>query len=144
MSVVLDASLALSWYFEDERTPAADAALDRVVEAGAVVPALWRLEVVNGFQMAIRRGRIDTGFRDRAVAQLRRLSITVDPDTDMYAWTDTVHLADRFRLTAYDAAYLELAHRRSLPLATLDRALRAAADKLGITALDDEPGASNR
>ncbi|MGH7037709.1 MAG: type II toxin-antitoxin system VapC family toxin [Stellaceae bacterium] len=137
MSLVLDPSLALSWYFEDERTPAANALLDRVAEAGALVPNLWRLEVANGLQTAIRRGRIDAVFRNRAIAQLARMPITVDPDTDSYAWTNILQLADRFRLTVYDAAYLELAQRRSLPLATLDKALRTAANTLGITVFGD-------
>ncbi len=135
MSLVVDASLTLSWYFEDERTKAADAVLDAVAENGAVVPALWRLEVANGFQMAIRRNRIDAEFRDNALAQLARVAITVDPDTDTYAWTGTLHIADRFRLTLYDAAYLELAQRRHLPLATLDKPMRAAARTLTVELL---------
>ena len=111
MSLVLDASLALSWYFGDERTPIADTLLDRVADQGATVPGLWRLEIANGLRTAIRRNRIDQGFRDRAIAQLARLPITVDPDTDRYAWTTTRHLTDRFALTPYDAAYVELAQR---------------------------------
>jgi predicted nucleic acid-binding protein len=137
VSLVLDPLLTLSWYFEDERTPAADELLDRVAEAGALVPSLWRLEIANGFQTAIRRGRIDTAFRDKALAQLARMPIRIDPDTDSYAWTNTLQLADRFRLTGYDPAYLELAQRRVLPLATLDKPLRAAAGALGITLLGD-------
>ena len=70
MSLVLDPALALSWYFEDERTARSNALLDQVVDQGAVVPALWRLEIANGFQMAIRRKRIDPAFRDRALAAL--------------------------------------------------------------------------
>ncbi len=138
MSLVLDASLALSWCFEDERTAAADAVLEQVVEAGAVVPALWRLEIANGFVGAIRRGRIDASFRDRTLAQLAAMPIAVDPDTDIYAWTTTLRLADQFRLTTYDAAYLELAQRRRLPLATLDRQLRAAGETLGVMVLGYE------
>lgn len=137
MSLVLDPSLALSWYFEDECSPAADALLDRVVEDGAVVPSLWRLEIANGLQTALRRGRIDRAFRDRTLAELAHLPITVDPDTDNYAWTNILQLADRFQLTAYDAAYLELAQRRTLPLATLDEPLGMAAGALGITLLGD-------
>jgi len=135
VSLVLDTSMALSWYFEDERTPAADAVLDQVVEQGAVVPSLWRLEVANGFQSAIRRQRIDVSFRDKALTELKAMSITVDSDTDANAWTTTLRLSDRFRLTAYDAAYLELAQRKSLPLASLDRELRQAGAALGITLL---------
>ena len=135
MSFVLDASFALSWYFEDERTPVADALLDRVADQGATVPGLWRLEIANGLRTAIRHNRIDHGFRDRAIAQLTRLPITVDPDTDRYAWTTTLQLADRFVLTPYDAAYVELAQRLVLPLATLDDPLRAAATALGVALL---------
>jgi predicted nucleic acid-binding protein len=135
VTLVLDASLTLRWYFEDERTPAADAILDRVVEAGAMVPALWRLKVANGLQIAMRRQRIDTGFRDKAIAQLTRMPIAVDSETDTHARTTTLHLADRFRLTLYDAAYLELAHRRVLPLASLDKELRAAGNALGVALL---------
>jgi len=135
VSLVLDTSLTLSWYFEDERTPAADALLDRVADQGAMVPGLWRLEIANGLRTAIRRKRIDEGFRNRAIAQLARLPINVDPDTDRYAWTTTLQLADLFALTPYDAAYIELAQRLVLPLATLDEPLRAAATALGVALL---------
>ena len=138
MSLVLDASLALSWYFEDERTPSADALLNSIADDGAVVPAHWRLEIANGFQTAIRRKRIDANFRDRAIAQLDCLVIVVDLETDRYAWTSTLRLADRFGLTAYDAAYLELAHRRGVPLATLDEDLSAAGLALGLRVLGGE------
>jgi predicted nucleic acid-binding protein len=83
--------------------------------------------------MAVRRKRIDAAFRDSALTQLSRLSISADPDTDAYAWTVILQLADRFQLTLYDAAYLELAGRRGLPVATLDRDLRDASAALGIT-----------
>jgi predicted nucleic acid-binding protein len=129
----------LGWYFEDERTPAADTLLDRVSDEGANVPSLWRLEIANGFQTAIRRKRISAAFRDKAIAQLARLPISVDPDADRYAWTTTLALADRFGLTLYDAAYLELAQRLSLPLATLDDPLRAGASALGIGLLGISP-----
>lgn len=132
MTLVLDTSVTLSWYFEHEQTPATDAVLDRVVNLGAVVPTLWRLEVASGFAAAIRRKRIDTNYRNQAIAELGAMPIAADLDTDIYAWTTTLHLADRFGLTPYDAAYLELAQRRKLPLATLDVALRKAAPALGI------------
>jgi predicted nucleic acid-binding protein len=135
VSLVLDASLTSSWFYEDERTPVTDAVLDRVAETGAMVPALWRLEIANAFQMAIRRKRIDAAFRDKAIAQLSQMAITADPDTSTYAWTATLQLADRFRITLYDAAYLELAQRSSLPLATLDEELRTAAQALGVAVL---------
>ena len=137
MSLVLDPSLALGWYFEDERTVATDAILDQVVEEGAVVPSLWRLEIANALQMAIRRKRIDAAFRDAALVELGLLAITVDGETDVHAWTATLGLSDRFRLTVYDAAYLELARRRKLPLATRDQAMSVAARECGVEVLGE-------
>ncbi len=133
---MLDASLALSWYFEDERTAAADALLDQVVNGGAMVPALWRLEVANAFETAVRRRRIERSFRDKALAELALMPITVDPETDNYALTSSLQLAARCQITLYDAPYLELAPRRTLPLATLDKALGASARALGISLLE--------
>ena len=132
MSLVLDASLTLSWFFADERTAESDALLDRVTTQGALVPPLWRLEVANGFLSAIRRQRIDPNFRDRALLHLSHLPITTDPDSDHHAWTTTLRLADRFALTIYDATYLELAQRHGLPLATLDAPLRKAAETMAL------------
>ena len=136
MSLVLDASLTLAWYFEDEQTPTIDSVLTRVVRDGAVVPSVWRLEVANGLQMAIRRKRIDGAFRDHALQQLGLLPIVVDAETDAYAWTSTLRLADRFGLTIYDAAYLELAQRRSLILATRDEAMRRAGEALRLALIE--------
>jgi predicted nucleic acid-binding protein len=135
LSLVIDASLTMAWYFEDESTPATDELLERVASGGAIVPALWRLEVANAFQSAIRRQRIDAPYRDASLMELAMLPITIDPETNSYAWSTTLRLAERFSLTPYDAAYLELAQRRSLPLATLDRDLRTAAPTLNIEVL---------
>jgi predicted nucleic acid-binding protein len=135
VSVVLDASLTLTWYFDDEATPATDAILDRVSDGGAVVPGLWRLEVASGFQSALRRKRISADYRDEALAELMQLPIVIDTDSDTYAWTTTLRLAERFGLTIYDATYLELAQRRDLKLATLDKELRKAAVALDIPTL---------
>ena len=132
MSVVIDASFTLSWCFDDETTPATEVILDRVSENGAVVPGLWRLEVANAFQSALRRNRISSEYRDESLTELMDLPITIDADTDTYAWTTTLRLAERFGLTIYDATYLELAQRRSLPLATLDKDLRQAAAALDV------------
>lgn len=135
MSVVIDASLTLTWYFDDEATAASDAVLDRVSETGAVVPGLWRLEVANAFQSALRRKRISSLYRDESLAGLGAMSILIDEDADRYAWTTTLRLSERFGLTIYDATYLELAQRRSLPLATLDKELREAAAALDVPLL---------
>jgi predicted nucleic acid-binding protein len=100
-----------------------------------MTPALWRLELANGLRMAVRRKRIDAAFRDRALAHLGELPIAVDPETDAHAWTTALRVADRFDLTLHDAAYLELALRRSAPLATLGEALRSAAASLEVPLL---------
>jgi predicted nucleic acid-binding protein len=129
VSQVVDASMTLAWYFEDEQTPACLDVLRDVSRDGAIVPSLWRLEVASGFQAALRRRRITNAFRDASLRDLQTLAISIDAETDRHAWTTTLHLSDRFGLTIYDAAYLELACRVGLPLATADAALvRAAAD----------------
>jgi predicted nucleic acid-binding protein len=135
---VIDTSATLAWIHDDEITDAIRAVFDTVVEEGALVPALWRLEVANALTMAVRRNRIPPAFRTAALADLAVLDIAVDAETDAHAWSDTLALADRFRLTLYDAAYLELAHRTGAPLATLDRELRAAAMAAGVKVLDLE------
>ncbi len=135
MSFVVDTSVALSWCFRDEQTPAVMALLDRVSDSGGVAPILWPLEALNGLMVAQWRGRIDAEQRNRLAGFLRDLPIRLDSETAARAWTATASLADRFRLTLYDAAYLELADRHGLALATLDRALREAAAALGVEAL---------
>jgi predicted nucleic acid-binding protein len=85
--------------------------------------------------MGVRRGRHDASFRDATLADLALLPISLDPETDPQAWGATLHVAGRYRLTLYDAAYLELAIRRGLPLATLDGDLRAAAQAEGLVVL---------
>jgi predicted nucleic acid-binding protein len=118
VSLVIDSSMTLAWYFEDEKTAASIGVLKRVAEEGAVLPALWHLEVLNGLQVAVRRGRITIAYRDASLDDLRALVIAIDPGTKRQAWSATLRLCDRFGLTPYDAAYLELAQRRQLPLAT--------------------------
>lgn len=132
MSLVLDSSATLAWIYQDEVNDVTKQIFERVAKSRAWVPAIWRLEVANGLQTGVRRGRIDAAYRDLALGDLALLDISIDQDTDKYAWSSTLHLADRFRLTLYDAAYLELAQRRSLPLASLDEKLRAAARGLDV------------
>lgn len=135
MSFVLDNSVALTWCFEDERTPATTALLDRVTETGAFAPMLWPLEALNGLLAAERRRRLDAAKRCELFDFLRDLPITIDDETAVHAWRAIAGLAERFRLSSYDAAYLELARRRALPLATLDGDLRAAAARIGVAVL---------
>jgi predicted nucleic acid-binding protein len=136
VSLVLDSSTTLAWIYGDEANEAIRHVFETVAENGAVVPALWRLEVANSLTVAVRRGRIDVDFRRAALDDLALLDLSVDAHTDARAWGETLDLADRFHLTLYDAAYLELAHRSGLPLATLDNELRAAATSLGLRMLD--------
>jgi predicted nucleic acid-binding protein len=136
VSVVLDTSATLTWFFEDESTAFSRKLLDRVSAHGAVVTGLWRLEVGNMLLLAERRGRMRPGDRQEAMRQLDQLPIAFDGATGDWAWRSTFELAQRFRLTLYDACYLELALRRALPLATLDRALHAAAVSLGVAMTD--------
>jgi len=132
VSVVVDSSATLAWVYNEETTGAIREILARVAERGAWVPALWRLEVANVLEMNVRRGRTAAAFRDSALADLAVLPINLDADTGRHAWGATLRLASRHRLSVYDAAYLELAQRRGLPLATLDQELRAAATAEGI------------
>jgi predicted nucleic acid-binding protein len=105
------------------------------VDGGAWVPALWRWEVANVLEMGVRRGRHTAAFRDATLADLSLLPIAVDPEAERQAWGSTLQLAERYHLTLYDSAYLELARRRGLALATLDVDLRTAATAEGIALL---------
>ena len=135
MSLVVDSSATLAWVFSEETTEAICEVFARLTERGAWVPALWRLEVANVLEMGVRRGRHDAAFTDATLADLALLAISVDLETDRQAWSATMRLAERHRLTLYDAAYLELAQRRGLPLATLDTELRTAASAEGVILL---------
>ncbi|MCE2923258.1 MAG: type II toxin-antitoxin system VapC family toxin [Roseomonas sp.] len=137
MSFVLDNSVALAWCFEDEQTPAIMALLDRVVATGAMAPLLWPLEALNGLLVAERRRRLEPAKRAELAGLLRALPIMLDDETADKSWEDTLRLAERFTLSVYDATYLELAQRRRLPLASMDRALRNATAALGVEVLLD-------
>jgi predicted nucleic acid-binding protein len=135
VSFVVDNSVALAWCFEDEQTTEITALLDRVSETGAAAPQLWPIEALNGLLSAERRGRIDGGMRRRLAGFLRDLPIRIDDEMASQAWGATAQLAELHRLTAYDAAYLELAMRLGLPLATSDKPLIAAAQTAGVPLL---------
>ena len=135
MSFVVDNSVAMAWCFKDEWTDAGLALLGRVTKDGATAPQLWPLEATNGLLMAQRRKRISVDVREGMADFLRALPIIIDDETTNRVWTTTVQLAERHQLTVYDAAYLELAQRLSLPLATYDKPLRAAALSAGVALL---------
>jgi predicted nucleic acid-binding protein len=138
VSLVLDSSATLAWIYSDETTNPIRRLFDAVGEEGAVVPALWRLEIANSLTVAVRRGRIEANFRRAALTDLALLDIAIDDQTDVHAWGETLRMADFFQFTMYDAAYLELAQRRNLPLATLDGELRDAAKSLGLALMGME------
>ncbi len=130
--LVIDASIALAWCFEDEASPEGDAVLDRVRAEGAFAPALWTLEIANTLLHAERRGRMKSADLAASLDLLRLLPIDIDHESSARAWTDILPLARREGLTTYDATYLDLALRRGLPLATRDGDLAAAARRLGV------------
>jgi predicted nucleic acid-binding protein len=132
MSLVLDSSVTLAWVHRNETTKPVEEVFENLSQTGAWVPTLWRLEVANVLEMNVRRGRYAAHFRDRVFSNLALFPIRADPETDRQAWGATLRLAERHRLTLYDAAYLEVALRRGLPLASLDRELRDAALNEGV------------
>lgn len=133
--IVVDSSAALAWSFVDERNAATLAIASRVRDEGAVVPSLWKLEVANILRLAVRKERITALERNDTLKDFERLGIEIDGETADRAWNETLAVADRHDLTVYDAAYLELAKRRGLPLATLDQALANAARQEGVEVL---------
>jgi predicted nucleic acid-binding protein len=133
---VLDNSIVMAWSFEDETDEYAEAVLDRLAIARAVVPALWPLEVANALLMGERRKRSTEAETIKWTGILKSLPIVIDGETNAHAWSDTLSLARGHNLTAYDAAYLELAIRRGLPLATIDGKLKFAAETVGVALFD--------
>lgn len=136
--LVLDASVTLSWAFQDETTPDLDRILERVAGEGAVVPALWTYEIANGMLSAYRKGRVSAGLRSRFLGLVAQLPIEVVAGAPRPE--DLVGLGERYQLTAYDAAYLALALERGVDLASVDRALVDAGRQAGLAVLPDPPG----
>lgn len=130
--LVLDASLTLAWALPDEASAYADDILKRTASGKAWVPALWPHEVANGLLMAQRRGRLTTAQRIAFIEELLKLPIEVEHRPATTVFDAQIPLAEQQGLTAYDAAYLDLALRKGAPLATQDKALRAAAGKTGV------------
>ena len=132
---VLDASVALAWCFDDEATAATRGVVERLAAEDDSVPAIWHIEVATVLALAERRRRITQAESAEFIARLESLAILVDETTGARAFSRILDLAREERLTAYDAAYLELAMRLGVPLATKDQALGDAAGRLGVAVL---------
>jgi predicted nucleic acid-binding protein len=129
---VLDSSMALAWCIPDEHAPYPQSVLGALATTAAAVPSLWFLEVANALLVGERRGRCTVADVTTWLGFLGALPIRTDSETMARAWSDTLHLARTYNLSAYDASYLELAVRRVLPLAALDGKLKSAATAVGV------------
>lgn len=134
--IVVDASVALAWCFEDEATESTDAVLERVAAEGVLVPVLWYFEIANVLVMAERRSRITPADAARLHSLLRGLPVAAEAGTPSTAALAAV--ARDYGLTAYDAAYLELAMRHGIELATRDTALVKAAGQVGVVVIGND------
>ena len=131
---VIDASITMAWCFDDEGEPLKQQVLSALQVGTAIVPAIWTLEVANVLLVAERRGRLPRASSEQFIALLEKLPISVDTTSALSISARILTLGRDYSLSSYDAAYLELAMREGLPLATLDKGLLAAMDALGIAA----------
>ncbi len=131
MSFVLDALVTMAWLFEDESTKYTDAVLHKLESEDALVPDLWLYEVANVLVIGERNKRITEANSRRFAALLSELPIRVVEIAKGALWGNVLVLAREHRLSAYDAAYLELAMKEGLPIATQDKALRKASKQAG-------------
>ena len=132
---VVDCSMVLAWCFEDEQTDATRQLFDEMADGTAIVPSLWFVEVANALATSERKRRITPRKSAEFVDVLDMFDIEIDDDGVVLAYQRLVPFCRLYGLTAYDAAYLELAVRRKSPLASLDESLRGAARKLGVEVL---------
>jgi len=126
---VVDSSVVMSWCFKDESNKYADIVLDSLQKAAALVPPVWPLEVANVLLVAERRKRLSESDSVRFVTLLNQLPITVEAGQSEKIMLEILALAREHGLSSYDASYLDLAMRKGLPIATLDKGLRVAAKK---------------
>jgi len=134
-AAVIDASIALAWCFPDEASAYADAVLAKVEGRVILVPAVWPLEITNALAVAVRRKRIGTAEVIRFTELLEGLAVEQDAISVSAGVNHVLPLAREYNLSAYDAAYLEVAIRHGAPLATLDGGLERAARKAGVERL---------
>ena len=128
---MLDCSVTMAWCFEDEADGYADAVIEALGAEGGLAPAIWPLEVANALLAAERRRRLEPEASARFADLLTALPLRVEESSLPRAAGPTIALARAHRLSAYDAAYLELALRAGAPLASRDRALRRACRQAG-------------
>jgi predicted nucleic acid-binding protein len=133
MPVVVDASVALAWALPDESSSYAEAVLAVVEQQGLLVPDLWAREVANGLAVAHRRKRITSDDEKAFLTALSHLNVDVEEVSPLTVVRDTTAAPIRYGLTAYDAAYVDLASREGLVLATLDAGMRKAAEQSGVS-----------
>lgn len=131
----MDCSIPLSSYFSDEGKDSTHALRERLIEANMHIPSLWPLEVINAVLAALRRKRVTEVELPALLADLRQLPDEIDRETDSMVWDDSFYLTKRFGLPVCDARHLELAMRKELPIATLDKALANASIKAGVNVL---------
>jgi predicted nucleic acid-binding protein len=133
---VVDASVAVAWVHPGQASPESDACLDAMVDgAELLVPGIWPLEVANALTALTRRSKLTVDEREAALRWLKQLRVRVDHDGSALAFAGLSALAARLAVSVYDAAYLELASRRKVPLGCKDGPLRAAARRHGVTLL---------
>lgn len=132
---VLDSSVTMAWCFGDEFTPAIAKLQDQLIDAAAIVPPHWPLEVINVLRTAEKRRRISVADSQLFVQSLRATAIQIDDGFSNQVFDHCFALCRAHGLTSYDAAYLELALRQQLPLASLDDDLRRIAKQLGVKVL---------
>jgi len=129
---VLDASMTLTWCFNDVRSEYKEKVLVALIDGEAIVPAIWKLEILNVLAFAERRSRLTRAESEQFLAVLNKLAITED-DNDASGITERILALGRdYQLASYDAAYLELAVREGLPIATIDSGMLKAMAALGI------------
>ena len=132
---VVDCSVTMAWCFGDQADGYTYSVLDALRTSRAVVPSIWPLEVANALVVAERRKKLLATHTAEFLAFLEQLPVQLDPDTSHQALGPILALAREHRLSAYDAAYLELAKRRGLPLATRDKGLQRAARAAAVSLL---------
>ena len=130
----MDTSVVMTWCFRDEADKYGDIVLDSFVDSTGIVPSIWPLEVTNVLLAAQRRGRISEADSARFISLLHNLPIIVEQESPDRMFGEIYTLAHEHNLSSYDASFLDLAMRKGLPIATIDRKLKNAAEQIGLSA----------